>query len=60
MSKERHEIFSNNYMSLFSDGTIGLNDGVGYVDTLNESEVLELYAALKKFVEPAPDGGRDE
>jgi len=49
MSKNRKEIFSNNYMSLFSDGTLGLSDGVGYVDTLSEEETFDLFEAMRLY-----------
>ena len=42
-------LYNNNYMSLFDDGTIGLSDGVGYVDTIEKEEVDCLYKALVKF-----------
>ena len=42
-------IFSNYYMTLFSDGTLGISDGVGYIDTLSEDETLKLYEALTRF-----------
>lgn len=43
------ELYNNNYMSLFDDGTIWLSDWVGYIDTLEKEEVKELYRALKKI-----------
>ena len=45
------ELYSNLYMFLYEDGTLGLSDGVGYIDTLNEEEVMELYLNMKKLLE---------
>ncbi len=45
------EIFEGDYYSLFEDGTLGINDGVGYVDTIEREEVYNLYLALKKYFE---------
>lgn len=39
------------YYSLFSDGTIGISDGVGYTTTLSKKEVYELYLEMKKLFE---------
>ncbi len=47
----RIRLFNNSYMSLFSDGTIGVSDGVGYVGDLDEREVVELYNALRRHFE---------
>jgi len=48
MIDDRKEIYSNDYMSLFSDGTIGLSDGVGFVDAITKEESRKLYEELKK------------
>ena len=45
----RKELFTNTYMTLFDDWTIGLNDWVGYIDDLEKEEVEDLYNALKKY-----------
>jgi len=37
------------YLSLFDNKTIGISDGVGYINTLEEDEVEKLYLALKKL-----------
>ena len=47
MSKEPKEIFHGTFFSLFSDGTIGCSDGVGFIGELEIKEVKELYEALK-------------
>jgi hypothetical protein len=44
-------IFKNYYLTLFDDLTMSINDGVGYIDELNQVEVLELYSELKKLAE---------
>ena len=45
----RKVIYENYYINLFSDGTIGLSDGVGYIDTMDEDETKALYVALKEL-----------
>ena len=45
------ELFRGTFFSLFSNGTIGCSDGVGYIGTLEEQEVDDLYEALKKYKE---------
>ena len=47
--KEIKEIYSNRYMTVYSNGTMAFSDGVGYIDTLEESETKLLYEALHKF-----------
>lgn len=51
MTKYSKELYSNDYMSLFEDGTLGLSDGVGSIDGLEREEVEKLYNALKKIFE---------
>ena len=51
MKKERKELYCGNYLSLFSDGTFGHCDGVGFVGVSSKKEVKELYKALKKYYE---------
>jgi len=52
MPKETEkEIFRNDYMSLFDNGTIGLSDGVGYLYTFSQKEVIELYNAIKAYLD---------
>ena len=38
-------------MGLYDDCTLGISDGVGYIDTLNRKEVEELYLAIKNLIE---------
>ena len=52
MTDTRNAVFEGNYIGLFSDGTIGVSDGVGYVDTMETDEVLELFQALKGVYAP--------
>jgi hypothetical protein len=42
-------LFTNDYVGLYSDGTLGMSDGVGYVGTLDEEETRELYNAMKDY-----------
>jgi len=49
--KTKKEVYATDYMTLFDDGTIGLDDGVGYLDTLDKEKVFKLYMALKKLIE---------
>ena len=44
---ERKEIWNNSYLGVYSDGTVGISDGVGYVDTMEKEESKKLYEALK-------------
>ena len=39
----------DDYMVLWDDGTLGLSDGVGYIDTLSIEDTKKLYKALRKF-----------
>lgn len=50
------QIYNNDYMALFSNGTLGFSDGVGYIGTLTVEETKELYQALKKFFEAKEQG----
>lgn len=43
------ELYSNDYFSLFSDGTISVSDNVGYVGEIKQEEVYKLYLALNKL-----------
>ena len=45
----RKTLFENNYISLFSDKTIGLSDGVGFLGSMEEGEVKNLYLELHKL-----------
>ena len=42
----REVIYNNDYLSLFSDGGIGISDGIGYIITMNIDEVRELYKSI--------------
>ena len=47
-------VLHNTYCtSFFSDGTIGISDGVGYLTTLEEDEVRSMYNSMKKYFEKA-------
>jgi hypothetical protein len=54
------EVFRNDYFSLFSDGTLGISDGVGYISSLTEEEIQQLYVALKQLYETSGKGGAME
>ncbi len=47
----RKELFQGTFFSLFSDGTMGCSDGMGYVGEVKEQEVDDLYKALKELKE---------
>ena len=47
----REPLYENSYMGLYSDGTLGISDGVGYIDTIPKEEVRYLYLALKDYFE---------
>ncbi|MCP5006484.1 MAG: hypothetical protein GY941_21480 [Planctomycetes bacterium] len=53
MAEKRKELYTNEYMTLFSDGEIGISDGVGYIDTMNKWDVNNLYIALHQYFENA-------
>lgn len=44
-------VWEGTYFSLFSDGTLGCSDGVGYVGEVSKDEVEDLYKELKKLFE---------
>lgn len=46
---KRKCLYEGHYIGLYSDGTIGVSDGVGYSGEMDETEVKELYEALKKL-----------
>jgi hypothetical protein len=48
---DRHVIWEQHYISLWSDGEIGVSDGVGYVGTIGAEETRELYEVLRKHME---------
>jgi len=43
MTKKPKKIWDSAYIGLFDNGTIGISDGVGYIDTMERHEVKELY-----------------
>jgi len=45
------ELYNNDYFSFFSNGEIGISDGVGYIGTIPKKEVKELYVILKGYFE---------
>ena len=45
---EPNIIWEQHYISLWSDGEIGVSDGVGYVGTIGAEETRELYEVLRK------------
>lgn len=47
--KEKKSLWENSYLVLFSDGSLGISDGAGYVDTMEVEEVKELYMAIEKY-----------
>lgn len=47
MSKER--LYNDDYITLFADGRMTVNDGVGYIGEVEDVE--RLYYALKVFFE---------
>ncbi len=55
MEEKNKEIYSNTYLSLFDNGEIGINDGVGYIDTLDKEESFKLYLGLKKLFDKNRD-----
>lgn len=44
-------LYTADNLTLFSDGTIGMDDGIGYLGTMGTDEVKELYLALKTYFE---------
>jgi hypothetical protein len=49
MEKKREVLWDGEYIALWSDGTIGVSDGVGY--TGEETDIKGLYEALKAYFE---------
>ncbi len=47
--KESVQIYANNYMALYDDGTLGISDGIGYLATLSKEETKELALALARY-----------
>ena len=45
---ELFELWQNHYISLWSDGEIGVSDGVGYVGNIDATKTRELYEALRR------------
>jgi hypothetical protein len=46
---ELFELWQNYYISLWSDGEIGVSDGVGFVGTVDATETRKLYEALRRY-----------
>ena len=44
-----NEILDLDYISLYSDGSIGVSDGVGYVGTIERDDTLKLFEALREL-----------
>jgi len=40
------KILDLDYICVFDDGTIAVNDGVGYIDTIPKNQVIELMWTL--------------
>jgi len=49
--RKRKCLYVGYFFAFFSDGTMGHNDGVGYIGETSKEEVKELYLALKKYFE---------
>lgn len=49
LRQTRRVLWERHYISLWSDGEIGVSDGVGYVGTICSKETRELYQALRKY-----------
>jgi len=49
-----HEL---SFCALFSDGTMGFSDGVGFIGSEEREEVYELYKKLKDLFEPTVKEG---
>ncbi len=48
--RNREELWSDGaFISLWSDGTIGISDGTGFVGSLNANRVQELFGKLQAF-----------
>ena len=45
---ELFELWQDSYISLWSDGEIGVSDGVGYVGNIDSTKTRELYEALRR------------
>jgi len=48
---ERECVFDGECIALFSDGTIGISDGVGFIDELSAEQTEELRQALNALAE---------
>lgn len=48
--------YDTRYFSLHEDGTLGISDGMRYIDTLSEAKTRDLYAALHKHFSTASKG----
>lgn len=49
MTSETKEISSTNYFTLWSDGRVGVSDGVGFVDMIEETEMKEFVRTAYHF-----------
>lgn len=47
--KNAKRVYSTPYLTLFDDGTIGISDGVGYLDTMEREDVRALAEVLHNF-----------
>ena len=47
----RNKLCSVDFITLWDDGVISVDDGVGYTGELCTMETMELYQALRKFFE---------
>ena len=47
----RNKLCSVDFITLWDDGIISVDDGVGYTGELCTMETMELYQALRKFFE---------
>ena len=49
LRQTRRVLWEDQNIALWSNGEIGVSDGVGYIGTICSKETRELYEALRKY-----------
>ena len=49
MNDDSKILYQNHYLAFFDSGSITVSDGVGFVGSMLESEVKDLYVALDEY-----------
>lgn len=52
---DREPIYSTDYISLWPDGEIGVDDGVGYIDSIGKKDAIEFVKKAYEYFKSTGD-----